>query len=60
MAAFKAKGVELVKFNPVDRARLVARAIKAWDAWIDEREKEGLKGREVFEFTQKKIREFSK
>jgi TRAP-type C4-dicarboxylate transport system substrate-binding protein len=60
LAAFKAKGVELVKFNPVDRARLVARAIKAWDAWIDEREKAGLKGREVFEFTQKKMREYSK
>jgi TRAP-type C4-dicarboxylate transport system substrate-binding protein len=59
-AEFKAKGIELVKFNPVDRARLVARAIKAWDAWIDEREKQGLKGREVFEFTQKKMREFSK
>ena len=59
-AAFKAKGVELVKFNPVDRARLVARSIKAWDAWIDEREKQGLKGREVFEFTQQKIREYTK
>jgi TRAP-type C4-dicarboxylate transport system substrate-binding protein len=59
-AEFKAKGIELVKFNPVDRARLVARAIKAWDAWIDERQKQGLKGREVFEFTQKKMREYSK
>jgi TRAP-type C4-dicarboxylate transport system substrate-binding protein len=60
LADFRSKGVEFVKFNPVDRARLVARAIKTWDAWIDEREKQGLKGREVFEFTQKKIREYSK
>ena len=59
-ADFKAKGIELVKFNPVDRARLVARAIKTWDAWIDEREKQGLKGRQVFEFTQQKMREYSK
>lgn len=59
-ADFKAKGIELVKFSPVDRARLVARAIKTWDAWIDEREKQGLKGREVFEFTQQKMREYSK
>jgi TRAP-type C4-dicarboxylate transport system substrate-binding protein len=59
-ADLKAKGVELVKFNSVDRARLVARAIKTWGAWVDEREKQGLKGREVFEFTQKKMREFSK
>jgi TRAP-type C4-dicarboxylate transport system substrate-binding protein len=60
LADFKSKGVEPVKFNPVDRARLVARAIKTWDAWIDEREKQGVKGREVFEFTQQKIREYSK
>jgi TRAP-type C4-dicarboxylate transport system substrate-binding protein len=59
-ADFKAKGIELVKFNPVDRARLVNRAIKTWDAWIDEREKQGLKGRQVFEFTQQKMREYSK
>jgi TRAP-type C4-dicarboxylate transport system substrate-binding protein len=60
VADFKAKGIEIVAFNPVDRARLVARAVRAWDAWVDEREKQGLPGREVFEFTQKKIREFSK
>jgi TRAP-type C4-dicarboxylate transport system substrate-binding protein len=60
IAAFRAKGLEFVTFNPVDRARLVARAIKVWESWVDEREKQGLKGREVFEFTQQKIRDYAK
>jgi TRAP-type C4-dicarboxylate transport system substrate-binding protein len=60
IAMFKQRGMEFVSFNPVDRARLVAKAIKYWQAWIDAREKQGLKGREVFEFTQAKIREFSR
>ena len=60
IAKFRSKGLEFVTFNPVDRARLVARAIKVWEAWVDEREKQGLRGREVFEFTQAKIREYTK
>jgi len=60
IATFRASGIEFVKFNPVDRARLVARAIKVWDSWVEEREKQGLRGREVFEFTQQKIREYNK
>jgi TRAP-type C4-dicarboxylate transport system substrate-binding protein len=60
IAVFRSKGLEFVTFNPVDRARLVARAIKAWEAWVDERDKQGLRGREVFEFTQQKIREYTK
>ena len=56
VAAFKSKGLEFVAFRPVDRARLVARAIKVWQAWVEERERQGLPGREVFEFTQQKIR----
>ena len=56
-AAFKQKGLEFVSFSAADRARLVAKAIKYWQAWIEEREKQGLKGREVFEFVQAKIRE---
>jgi len=60
VASFKAKGLEFVAFKPVDRARLVARAIKVWQAWVDAREKQGLPGREVFEFTQQRIREASR
>src|SRR5262245_23191064 len=60
IADFKAKGIEFVDFNQADRARLVARAIKVWQGWVDEREKQGLKGKEVFEFAQAKIREFSR
>ena len=47
-------------FSVADRARLVAKAVKVWQAWVEEREKQGLKGREVFEFTQTKIREFTR
>jgi TRAP-type C4-dicarboxylate transport system substrate-binding protein len=60
IAAFKQKGVELVAFSAVDRIRLVAKAIKYWQIWVDEREKRGLKAREVFEFTQAKIREYTR
>jgi TRAP-type C4-dicarboxylate transport system substrate-binding protein len=60
IAAFKQQGLEFVPFNPADRARLVAKAIKYWRIWVDEREKQGLKGREVFEFVQAKMREFDR
>lgn len=57
---FKQHGIEFVSFSPADRARLIAKAIKHWQAWIEEREKQGLKGREVFEFVQAKIREYGR
>lgn len=60
IAGFKQQGMEFVAFNPTDRARLLARAIKYWQAWVEEREKQGLKGREVFEFAQAKIREYGR
>jgi TRAP-type C4-dicarboxylate transport system substrate-binding protein len=58
IAAFKKQGLQFVSFSAVDRARIVAKAIKVWQGWVVEREKQGLKGKEVFEFTQAKIREF--
>ena len=60
IANFKAKGLVFVPFNPADRTRLVAKSIKIWNDWIEEREKEGLPGREVFIFTQDKIREYGR
>jgi len=60
IALFKEKGLEFVSFSPADRARLVAKAIKHWHAWVEAREAQGLKGKEVFEFTQAKIREFTR
>jgi TRAP-type C4-dicarboxylate transport system substrate-binding protein len=57
IASFKSRGLEFVPFNAADRTRLVAKSIKVWNAWIEEREKEGLPGREVFIFAQQKIRE---
>ena len=60
IAAFKQEGLQFVSFNPIDRARLIAKTIKIWQAWVEEREKQGLKGKEVFEFAQAKIREFGR
>jgi TRAP-type C4-dicarboxylate transport system substrate-binding protein len=60
IAAFRQQGLEFVTFNPADRARLVAKSIRSWQNWVDEREKQGLGGKDVFEFTQAKIREFSR
>lgn len=60
IASFKQQGMQFVSFNSTDRARLLARAIKYWKMWVEEREKQGLNGREVFEFAQAKIREHSR
>lgn len=60
VAAMKQKGVEITIFSTTDRTRLIAKAIKIWQAWVEERDKQGLKGREIFEFAQAKIREFTR
>jgi len=60
IARFKQKGLEFVAFNPADRTRLVAKSIKVWNDWIEEREKAGLPGRDVFIFMQSKIREYGR
>ena len=60
IAKFKEKGLQFVSFNPADRTRLVAKSIKVWNAWIEAREQEGLPGRELFIFTQAKIREYGR
>jgi len=60
ITAFKQEGLQFVSFNKTDRARLIAKTIKHWQAWVEEREKQGLRGKEVFEFAQAKIREFSR
>jgi len=57
IARFRQKGLQFVAFNPGDRTRLVAKSIKVWNQWIEEREQQGLPGRELFIFTQAKIRE---
>jgi TRAP-type C4-dicarboxylate transport system substrate-binding protein len=57
LARFRSKGLQFVTFDPADRTRLVAKSIKVWNAWIEEREQEGLPGREVFIFAQRMMRE---
>jgi hypothetical protein len=57
LARFRSRGLQFVRFDPADRTRLVAKSIKVWNAWIEEREQEGLPGREVFIFAQRKMRE---
>ena len=59
-AEFKAKGVEVIDFPAAERAKLVANAEKFWKAWVEDMQKKGLRGREVFEFTQAKLKEFGK
>ncbi|MEK7715898.1 MAG: hypothetical protein AAB387_10625, partial [candidate division NC10 bacterium] len=57
---FKAKGVEIIDFPAAERAKLVANAEKFWKGWVDDMQKKGLKGKEVFEFTQAMLKELGK
>jgi TRAP-type C4-dicarboxylate transport system substrate-binding protein len=57
---FKAKGVEVINFAPEERAKLVANADKYWKAWVEDMQKKGLKGKDVFEFALAKTKEFGK
>ena len=54
---FRAMGIEIINFAPAERAKLLANAERFWKAWVDDMQKKGLKGKEVFEFTQAKLKE---
>ena len=56
-ADFKARGLEIINFAPEERAKLLANADKFWKAWVEDMQKKGLRGKEVFEFTQAKMKE---
>src|SRR3990172_5510166 len=56
-AEFKTRGLEIINFAPAERAKLLANADKFWKAWVEDMQKKGLKGKEVFEFTQAKLKE---
>jgi len=57
---FKARGIEIINFPAAERAKLLANAEKFWKAWVEDMQKKGLKGKEVFEFTQAKLKELGK
>lgn len=59
-AEFKAKGIEIIDFPAAERAKLVASADKYWKAWAEDMQKRGLKGREILEFAQAKLKEYAK
>ena len=52
---FRSKGLQFLDFSASDRTRLVAKSIKVWNEWIEDREKEGLPGRALFIFAQHRI-----
>lgn len=57
---FRDKGIEIINFPPAERAKLVAVAEKHWKGWIEDKQKKGLRGQEVFDFVQAKIKELSR
>lgn len=57
---FRQKGVETIQFPAAEHAKLAARAEKYWRAWVEDKERRGLKGRSVFEFVQARMGEHAK
>lgn len=57
---FKTRGLEIINFPPAERAKLAANAEKFWKAWVEDMQKKGLRGKEVFEFTQATMKELGK
>ncbi len=53
---FRARGVEVIDFPAAERAKLLANADKFWKAWVEDMQKKGLRGREVFEFTVARLK----
>jgi len=53
---FRARGVEVIDFPAAERAKLLANADKFWKAWVEDMQKKGLRGREVFEFTAARLK----
>jgi len=57
---FRKAGMEIVDFPAAERAKMVPMAEKVWKAWVEDKEKKGLPGKEVFEFAQAKIKALEK
>lgn len=55
-AEFRQRGIEIINFPVAERAKLRAGAAKHWKAWVADAEKRGLKGTEVFEFVQARLK----
>jgi TRAP-type C4-dicarboxylate transport system substrate-binding protein len=57
---FRARGIEIINFPPAERARLAANAGKHWQAWVADKEKRGLPGKQILEFVQARIKEYTR
>lgn len=51
---FKEK-VEIVKFPPAERAKLVAASGKIWDDWVKEQEAAGRPGKQILDFAKAEV-----
>ncbi len=51
--------LEIVRFPPQDRAKLVAAARPLWREWAAQQDRKGLKGTEILRFTQEQVAKFS-
>ncbi|MBC8247837.1 MAG: C4-dicarboxylate TRAP transporter substrate-binding protein [Deltaproteobacteria bacterium] len=58
MPIFKKK-LEFIEFPKSERDKIVAKAQGFYDKWIEAREKEGLPGREIYEYYLKKRKELT-
>jgi TRAP-type C4-dicarboxylate transport system substrate-binding protein len=47
---FNKAGIEVTQFPPEERAKLVAKAESAWNAWAKDKEDKGLPGKDVLKF----------
>lgn len=57
---YKKAGVEIIKFPPEERAKLIEQAESLWEAWVKRLEGQGLPAREVFNFAKTKLAEVVK
>lgn len=53
---FRQRGIEIINFPTAERAKLLAGATKHWKAWATDADKRGLKGTQVFEFVQSRLK----
>ena len=56
---FKKKGIEFIDLPPEERAKLVSKAEGAYKNWVERMEKNGLPGKEVFDYFIAKRKEIA-
>jgi len=51
--------LDIVRFPPAERAKLVAKSAPLWQQWAAERERQGRQGTQILEFAQEQVAKFS-